>query len=150
MKDINNHSIHVYRRQGALYVTASLPHSAGGFRKLDFVLVVENGWNGLPVALAAAERRAVEARRLTEAQVQFASGTADALVHASGCKTYREFVDGTVGCFLFRFENECVAELWEPNAQADGFTGKDEEFPCDPKMPIEELAPLVRKAIESA
>ena len=117
---------------------------------LDFILAVDNGWEGLPAALAEAERYALEALSVPEAERHF-DIAAKGLVRGAGCKSYRSFVNGSVMVYVIRLEDKCVVKTWTPTARGDGFGLKEgEAIACDPAAAIETLAPVVRKALESA
>lgn len=145
MKKRNRHAVLVYYRNGRLYVGASLA-TPQAFRNLDFVIEPKGGFPGLPEAMKAAEARALEAWALPEERRPYADD--GLLIRTAGCKTYRAFLKGTVLAQLTRFPKESQIMVWVPTAREDLLQPTDYHQACDPKAPIEILAPAIQHALE--
>ena len=133
--------VEVYRREGRLWVGASVPgpvahHSVGDLYPADFNV------EGLTRALIQADQRAHEEMKIMPWSERCRDTKGFWL--AAGCKTWRNFLRGLTSCDITRRANETTVGYSVPDPKHPGMlsgAGVKEHYPAD--ISYEELAAIV-------
>ena len=136
-----SYHINVYRREGRLWVGASVPgpvahHSVDDLYPADFSV------EGLTRALTLADQRAHEEMKILPWSERCRDTKGFWL--AAGCKTWRKFLRGLTGCNIARDAEETEVLYVAPDPKYPGGlsgTGFKEHYPAN--ISYEELAPIV-------
>jgi hypothetical protein len=139
------HELAVYHRNGALYVVASLP-SSKGLLTLDFVIPVQDGWEGLPSALREAERRSLVEAGLPPAKRHYSDGST--LARAAGSKDFGEFIKGAVMASFTRTPQYVLIGRSIPDLKHKTMEGTPRQEQLPPNTSLDELAEIARTVIE--
>ncbi len=139
------HQISVYQKDDRLYVAASLP-SRTGMQILADVQIIPDGWEGLLPAMERAEALALSESAKKPAARQM--GDANTLPTAAGCKSFAQFVRGTVGCVMVRTPDYVLVMRQVEDAEQGVLVGTPRQQKLPAKASLELLARHARTVIE--
>jgi hypothetical protein len=135
------YSVEVYRREGSLWVGASVLGEIA-HHSVDELYPADSSEEGLTRALIQADRRAHEEMKILPWSKRCRDTKGFWL--AAGCKTWRMFVRGLTACDITRDEAETTVRYVVPDPKhPSNLRGTDfkEHYPAD--ISCEELAPIV-------